>query len=75
MLNSKVMDLINLTAIATWVVAGQSSDHPCNGGRRPGIVSEGPLNATVCIRWVLDCQSGGGHFYWIEQSPPHHTMQ
>ena len=75
MLNSKVMDPVNLTAMATWVVAGQSSDHPCSSGRRPGIFSGGPLNATVCIRWVLDRQSGGRHFYWIEQSPPHHAMQ
>jgi len=74
-LNSEVMDPINLRAAATLVVAGQSSDHPCSGGRRPGIFSDGPSNATVCIRWVLDRQSAGGSFHWIEQSPSHHTMQ
>ena len=74
-LNSEVMDPINLTAAATWVVAQQSSDHPCSGGRRLGIFSDSPQNATVSIRWVLDRRSGGGRFYWIEQSPLHHAMQ
>ena len=67
------MDPINLTATATWVVAGQSSNHPCSGGRHPGIFSDGPSNTTVCIRWVLDRRSG--RFYWTEQSPLHHAMQ
>jgi len=42
-LNSEVIDPINLTASATWVVAGQSYDHPCSGGRCPGIFSDGPI--------------------------------
>jgi len=62
-------------AMVTWVVAGQSSDHPCSSGHRLGIFSGIPSNATVCIRWVLDSQSGGGRFYWIEQSHPHHAIQ
>ena len=70
-LNLEVIDPINLTAAATWVVAGQSSVHPCSGGCRPGIFFDGPLNAAVCIRWVLDRRSGGSRFYWIKQSPPH----
>jgi len=69
------MNPINLAAAAMWVVAGQSSDHPCSGGRRLGIFFDGLSNATVCIRWVLDRRSGGGRFYWMEQSPPHHAMQ
>jgi len=48
-LNSEVMDPINLMAAAMSVVAGQSSDHPCSGGRRPDIFSDGPSNATVSI--------------------------
>jgi len=74
-LNSEVMDPINLTAAATWVVARQSSNHPCSGGRHPGIFSDGPSNAAVCIRRVLDRRSGGGRFYCIEQSPLHHAIQ
>ena len=72
--NSKVMDPVNLTAAATWVVAGQFSDHPCSGGRRLGIFSDGPSNATVCIRWVLDCQSGGGRFLTESSSHPRITL-
>jgi len=73
-LNSEMMDAVSLTAAATWVVAGQSSDHPCSGGHRLGIFSDGLSNATVCIR-CRSGLSGGGHFYWIEQSPLHHAMQ
>ena len=71
-LNSEVMD-DNFTAAAMWVVAGQSSDHPCSGSCRPGIFSDGPSNATVRIRQVLDRRRGGGRFYCIEQSP-HTTL-
>jgi len=67
------VDPINLTAAATCVVAGQSSNHQCSGGRHPGIFSDGPSNATVCIRWVLDRRSG--RFYWIEQPSLHRAMQ
>jgi len=60
----------NEPAHTSAVVTSAVADHPCSGGRRPGIFSDGPSNATVCIRWVLDRRSGGGRFYWIKQSPP-----